>query len=216
MKTQTYQITEEMTWVVRRPQKTANHRSRKSQLQTIREIARKVHSDVPQVIKKAGMIDTPIIEGSWRFEPLTDFSSIPPDARKRLELILNSISPQGVIIGHEIDPKVETKPQIKPLPWVVTPEVEPKPQIKPLPWVVTPEIEPFKFPQPTNNPLKEIDWREVGRIAWDVTKIVGGIALVVLSVLGIVVGAFAGCVTDPMLIICTQEDEWVEIYRFYS
>jgi hypothetical protein len=169
-----------------------------SQLNIIMELAEKHHWSEPLVWGKGGMINTHFTDGKWRYEPLLDDSTLPSGARKRID-ILKSINPQGFIIGHEI----EVKPRVKPLPWVVAPEEEP------MPLIVDPEM-------PNTDPIKEIDWEHVGRITWDVAKVVGIIALATVAVPLMVLGAFVGCATDPVIFCVTQEGLWVEIYCFYS
>src|SRR5271157_3411987 len=89
-----------------------------SQLEIIMELASQHPFWVkPVVIRHSDMIDSRIIEENWTYEPLVDESIIPKSARKRVDLILKYINPQGFIIGHEI----EVKPKVKPLPWVVAP-----------------------------------------------------------------------------------------------
>jgi|GEM_PF-6397127 len=199
-----------------------------SQLDVIRKLADKHHWVPPQVIREGGMIEAPVIEGLWRYEPLIDKSIIPSSARKRVELILKSIPVQGFIIGHEIE--IETKPKVKPLPWIVAPEPETKPEVKPLPWIVAPEPKtspkvkplPWRLPKP-KKPDWEIDWEKVeditwkaGDITWKVAKVLGialaGTALILLACMG----AAVGCATDPTVIVVTEDGLWVEIYCFYS
>lgn len=169
----------------------------------IMALAKKHHWVPPQVIKHGGMIDGPVFEGNWKFEPLINYSTVSSVARKRIDVILKSVPVAGVIVGHEI-------------------EVETRPKVKPLPWIVAPEQEPFRFPQPSplRNPQRdmdwEIDWKAIGDVSLAVLKVVGVIALGALVVLGALVGGFAGCMTDPNVVIVTQEGEWIEIYRDYS
>jgi hypothetical protein len=185
-------------------------------------LAEKQHWSDPQVLKAAGMIDRPVIEGKWRYEPLVNYSTLPSGARKRIEQILKSTPVQGFIIGHEIEVEPE-RPKVEPLPWVVAPEpgglreveAEPYPKVKPLPWVVAPDPEPFRFPQP-RQPQRKIDWEEVGRVAWDVTKFLGLVALGTLALLGLVASLFTSCMTDPAIIVVTPEGEWIEIYHYYD
>ena len=164
--------------------------------ETIFELAKKHHWAEPILLREGGMIETPLVEEKWRYEPLINYFTLPRAARKRIELILKSVPIEGIILAHEI-------------------EVAPvKPKVKPLPWVVAPEPAPWRFPQPQTNPLKEVDWKAVGKVAWDVTKIISLAALGVLAVLGILFGAFAGCMTDPAVIVVV-EGVWLEIYRYY-
>jgi hypothetical protein len=73
----------------------------------------------PQVIKTCEMIYEPLIEEKWRYEPLEDYSTLPRGARDRLNLILKSCSPAGVVIGHEIVEKRDWSKIVKPLLIVV-------------------------------------------------------------------------------------------------
>jgi len=164
--------------------------------ETIFELARKHHWAEPILLRASGMIETPLVEEKWRYEPLTDYSTLSRAARKRIELILKAVPVDGIILAHEI-------------------EVEPvKPKVKPLPWTVAPKPVPWRFPAPQTNPLKEVDWEAVGKVAWEVTKIFGVVALAILAAIAMFAGAFAGCMTDPAIIV-VAEGEWIEIYRYY-
>lgn len=188
MKNETIQISEKLSFVVA---------PEVSQVEVIMTMADKYHWVTPQIIRDGGMIETPVTNGKWRFEPLIDHSIIPLSARKRIDLILKSIPVQGFIIGHEIE--IETQPKIKPLPWVVAPE---------------PEVRPW-LPAP-RNPEWEIDWAKVGHIAWSVTKVIGAVLLGALAILAMCLGAVVSCGTDPVIICVTEAGQWVEIYRYYS
>lgn len=181
MTTQTVRIGKDIVWTV----------TQTCTLDAIRELAEKDHWVEPEVIRKGGMIDSPLVTEKWRYEPLIDDSTLPSGARKRIEMI-KSTNPVGFIIGHEIETETPVKPKIKPLPWIVAPEPE------------KPARQPYISPQ------REIDW---GRVAIKSLKVLGMVLLGVLYALAIAASIFAQ--VDPVVIVVTEAGEWVVIYRYY-
>jgi hypothetical protein len=146
-------------------------------------------------------------EKKWWSEPLTDTTIIPKSARKRVDQILKSMPVKNLYVWHEI----EVEPKTKPLPWVLPPE----PKREPIPWVL-PEPAPKPY-VPWTMPDPNIDWPEVGRTTWAVTKevlkVVGYVLLGVVFVLAILGG---GCLKDPMVVVETVEGECYSVYRDFS
>ena len=149
-------------------------------------------------------------EKKWWSEPLTDTTIIPAEARKRIDSILKTIPIKNLYVWHEI----EVEPKTKPLPWVIPPE----PKKEPIPWVLPePAPEPEKPYVPWTAPDPNINWPEVGRTTWEVTKqvlkVVGYVLLGAVFILAILGG---GCGKDPMVVVETEDGECYAVYRYYS
>lgn len=150
----------------------------------------------------------------WWYEPLVDFSVLPKSGRKRLEKVLKAIPVQAVMLGHEVQPQTPVKPI-----WIVRPEKPEVVPVKPKPWIVVPDPENPGF-VPWTAPTPDINWKEVGRVSWAVTKVVAkvvGIALLATLFVVAALGGAAGemCLKDPQVVVLV-EGEWYEIYSYYA
>jgi hypothetical protein len=186
-----------------------------SQRQIMDELASKYHWAPLETFRTGEMITGKIVEKDWWFEPISDYCTLPTQAQARINLILKSIKPEGIILAHEI----VVEPKVDPQPWVLPPE---KP--KPLPWVLPPEKpQPQRSyplrpqPEPWKAPEIDIDWERVKETAGQTAKVAGvvlGVAgLAMVATLGIMATALCGI--DPLVLIVTKgTKEWTIIYRY--
>jgi hypothetical protein len=186
-----------------------------TQRQVLDDIALKYHWAPLETFRFGEMINGKIVEKDWWFEPISDYSTLPPQAQARINLILKSIDPEGVIRAHEIEVESQVAPQPvvlpvekpRPLPGDL-PAEKPKPQRS---YPLRPQPEPWK------NPERDIDWERVKETAGQTAKIAGtviGIAgLAMVATLGILATVLAGI--DPLVLIVTKDtNEWTIIYRY--
>jgi hypothetical protein len=186
-----------------------------TQRQIMDDLAKKNHWAPLETFRIDEMITGKIVEKDWWFEPISDYSNLPPQAQARINLILKSIEPEGIILAHEI----VVEPKVEPLPWVL-----PQEKPKPLPWVLPPEKpQPQRSyplrpqPEPWKSPEIDIDWEKVKKTAGQTAKVAG----VVIGVAGLAMVATLGilgsvlCGIDPLVLIVTKDTkEWTICYRY--
>jgi hypothetical protein len=147
-----------------------------------------------RVLEKTGEISSPVRIGNWVYAPATA-AIIPADAKKRIELILNSgLNPTQIIVGHEL---VEV-PQ---LPGPVVP--------KPAPLTV-PNIKEIKISPETEEAIKQA-LVTTGKVAIEVAKIAAiGTGLMLYGM------ALALASVDPSVIVVLEDGSWVEVLSYYE
>jgi hypothetical protein len=188
-----------------------------TQRQVFEKLAEKHHWAVSETFRVADKITEKVVEKEWWFEPIYDYSILPPQAQSRINEIIQYTGHLDIILAHEISVEPEIKPDPFPLPTI-------KP--KPLPWVLPPEEpQPQRAyplrpqPKPWRAPEIDIDWARVKKVAGQTAKVAG----VALGIAGLGMVATLGavgtllCGIDPLVIICDPETrEWTVIYQFLS
>jgi len=174
----------------------------------IRPHARQI--DFP--VRVLGQSDAAIVPqrvGNWWMEPLSKETELPPRARQRLQSFLTTgVTPKAIVVFHEIP----TAPH------------EPSRSARiatRLHRFANQELPPIvQGVQERVQQTAPVVGRGVLRVASAALPVIGIAGVVLVGAMGLLAASalsvLAAAVTDPCLVVVTEDGQWIEIDRWYS
>ncbi len=158
------------------------------------DVAEQNHWDDCMLVGRGEMIDEPMVVNGWYLTPADQYNGvIPTDGMLRLYYIINSgFKIKGVLVADDLR-SLNRKPALP----------APQPQLPDINWR-------FVF----ETAIKIISGLAVAVVAAVVISVLAAL-LVIFGAAALILGAVGTVlVYDPMLIVITEDDEWVAVYMW--